>query len=271
MTPALHPRTARATIALAVGLAVGSFAETAHGQAIVDSARYVLTDHSAYNIGCYGPCDCAVRGYGLEGTFLLRFVAVDPLYTHYAVENLRGFFLQDGVTVPVTGEGEYRIGGEVALTHQMRLDLRIDGRDPRAFDSGVVPGGSTFPDIVISVAAHGFACYDTVIDLSAKQLPADVPGQGGAITGLRVIPNPFRIGSEMRFLLSTSAMVEVVILDAQGRELVTLMPDSRLEAGPHRLAWRGRLRDGSSARPGVYFVRIRTSGADRLQRVVKLE
>ena len=37
----------------------------------------------------------------------------------------------------------------------------IGGDYAQSFDSGLVPGGSDFPAITISTAAHGFACYDT--------------------------------------------------------------------------------------------------------------
>jgi hypothetical protein len=232
---------------------------------------YVLGDYSAYQIGCFGPCECAVQAFPLSGTFRLRKTGVDPLYTHYAVEALQATFLRGGQHVAVSGAGEYRIGGEVALTHQLVLDLVIDGAPARRFDSGVVAGGSTFPSIGIQVAANGFACYDTVGAIAAKPVTASVPVPPGSSIGLSAVPNPFGTDTEIRFVLGSRAPVDVRIFDSSGREVRAMARGIWLDAGPQALPWDGHLADASRAKSGLYFARVRWAGREWAARIVKLE
>jgi hypothetical protein len=253
-------------------IVVGAAAGRAWSQpGAVNPVDYVLGGNSAYEVGCFGPCECAVQALSLTGGFRLRKTLVDPLFTHYAVEDFRASFVRNGQPVPVTGSGEYRIGGEVALVHQLVLDLVVDGASVRRFDSGTVSGGATFPAIDISVAANAFACHDTVIAVHAKPTTAGVPIPPGSELTLRVVPNPFRADAEIRFALEAPALVDARVFDGNGREVRSIAQATRFEAGPQALSWDGRATDGSRAKSGIYFVRVRAAGREWVERVAKLE
>lgn len=261
------PSVVFATLALAGALTWSH----AHAQTTSDGTPYLLEPPSAYNVGCYGPCDCAVRSAPMIGGFHLRFLSVDPLFTTYAVEDFRGSYRADSAAVDLHGVGEYRIGGEFALTQQLRLTLEYPDGTLQRFDSGLVPGGAGFPAIRISAAAHGFACTDTVIDVVAKPLTAGVPTPNGARPALLATPNPFRNETTIECILPHPARISLAIVDLQGREVVSLARGLRLDAGAHALPWDGRNGDRSPVRAGVYLAILHLPGSTVTQRLVRLE
>ena len=132
---------------------------------------YTLLPESTFERGCFGPCLCAIQlGQALRGSFLLIEDTGSPgsPFRDFEVNDVRWFVELDGQTVPITGSGHYRIGGEVALTQQLVLDLQIDNGPSQHFDSGLVAGGSEFPAIDVRISVSGAVCYDTVIDVVAK-------------------------------------------------------------------------------------------------------
>lgn len=107
--------------------------------------------------------------------------------------------------------------------------------------------------------------------------PASTPNNVGVpvarlVTELQAArPNPFRGGTRFMFTLSQAADAEVVVYDVFGREVRTLLPRQITPAGSHDLAWDGRRRDGASAGPGMYFVRLRVGDQTQLRTIVKLD
>jgi hypothetical protein len=74
-----------------------------------------------------------------------------------------------GQDVRITGSGTYRIGGEFARQHQLVLELTIGDETPQQFDSGLIPGGAAFPDMLpIVISINGMVCFDTVIDIRSS-------------------------------------------------------------------------------------------------------
>jgi aminopeptidase N len=68
-------------------------------------------------------------------------------------------------------------------------------------------------------------------------------------------PNPSAAGIEVSFVLSRRDVVQVHVLDAAGRRVADLLHDVA-EAGPHRLFWDGRGREGRRLQAGIYWVSI---------------
>ena len=96
--------------------------------------------------------------------------APDPLYQVFDVLEVN--WLVPGLDYRVTGSGTYRIGGEFARMHQLRLDLKVADRPIVHYDSGLIAGGAEFPAIVLSIAMNSMICRDTVFHLQAKPVPA---------------------------------------------------------------------------------------------------
>jgi len=257
--------------ALAAGIAWS--APCAGSPADTTGTPYTLiTPPSALEIGCQGPCACAVVGLSTFGSFTLVRTGSDPLYTHYAVERFIASFNNGPGAVAITGSGQYVIGGEVALVQELTLDLVIQGGAAQHFDSGLVPVSAPFPQLDLSCAVHGFYCFDSVLVVQAR--PAVTVGLDGpaATAGLRAVsPNPSRGPVSIAFALDRPDDVELTVIDLAGRLVRTLASGERREAGPQEVAWEGRRDDGRTAPAGVYWVVLRSAGRVDRRRFVKLD
>jgi hypothetical protein len=131
---------------------------------------YTLGDTSTYTTGCFDRCDCPILGpVPMRGTFLLTLESTDPLFTNYSVSQVNWRVRFGDSVRSLTGSGAYRIGGEVALQHQLTLDLITDAGPPQHFDSGLVPVSSTFPAIDITASINNQSqCHDTLLEIHAR-------------------------------------------------------------------------------------------------------
>lgn len=96
----------------------------------------------------------------------------------------------------------------------------------------------------------------------AATLPGPVVGSSETVVEASLHPNPFRSGTEVRFVLQAPAPTVVDIFDVAGRKLQTLH-EGRLGAARHTFRWDGRDSAGRRAAAGVYYARIQ-AGADVL-------
>ena len=149
-------------------------AAPAGAQSTTSQTLYRLEAGSSFSRGCYGPCLCPIfTTKDIRGTYTLALDHVDPLFTWYRVEKVNWVVALGGVDTRVTGSGTYRVGGEVALQQQMKLTLTIGDEGAQTFDSGLVSGGGSFPEIDIAMSMNGMSCFDTVIDIRSK--PVSTP------------------------------------------------------------------------------------------------
>lgn len=168
------------TVAIAGCAAALACASAARGQPTARAVLYRLAPRSTYQSGCFPPCLCPVLlSADLSGTFRLRLESVDPLFWHYSVSEVDWAAAFGGpADRRLTGGGQYRIGGEVANTNQMTLDLSTNGETPEHFDSGLVVTTALFPKIDVTVSINGAFCHDTVIHIVASPVrpAADLNG-----------------------------------------------------------------------------------------------
>jgi hypothetical protein len=68
----------------------------------------------------------------------------------------------------------------------------------------------------------------------------------------RAVPNPFPQQTRFKYLLARGGDARLVIYDASGRAVRTLVND-RLPAGEHSVSWNGRDEKGQECAQGVYF------------------
>jgi len=267
----------QATYAILVALGPVLFAApTVSAQPSNDPSFYFLTPSSAFETGCFGPCECPVFTRGLQGTFVLQYLGSDPLYDNYAVRDVRWSVTDTNASagIAITGSGSYKVGGEFAVQQQMSLDLSINGTALRRFDSGLVLGGGDFPHIAIDISLHqNTACTDTVMHVDAKD-----PVVGGIATGSGTptylsdaTPNPFRDQTRIQLHLGSSGPLDVMIYDVQGRAVRHLVSHTQAESGDHPLEWDGRSDQGTMCSSGVYFVGARVGAEIMVERIVKLQ
>ncbi len=248
----------------------------ASGQ-VSDPIQYKLYAGSSLEYGCFGPCACPVAISGpLRGTFTFYRTSVDPLFDHYALVNIDWAYTIGASapgtlrTVYIKGHGTYDVGGEVALTQRMVLELRSDGGLDQHFDSGYVPARAIFPGINIDVHAPTGICLDSILHVIAA--PPGVAGVG-PVTDARLIeraqPNPTAGAIEVLLTLPASARIRVDVIDVSGRAVTTLV-DRELGAGAHHLHWDGRSSTGLDAGAGLFWIRARADGRVDEARVVRL-
>lgn len=234
---------------------------------------YQLSAHSSFEVGCLDPCACPVLiRNGLSGTFVLTPYRSDPLFTEYLLCGIDWTVpaLGGAPLVRITGEGWYRVGGEVAIQHELRLCVSVDGGEVQRFESGVVAGGAGFPAIDIRAATSGFFCWDSVVTLAAAPATIGVGQNGIAAVGVRARPNPSPGAVDLEVRLPEAGVVTLAILDIQGRLVRTLADRVWLPAGLHPLRWDGTRRDGTRAPAGLYVLRLRAGDRQVTQRLVRL-
>lgn len=241
-----------------------------------DPVYYFLTPSSEFETGCFGTCLCPVLVRGLQGTFVLRYLGSDPLFDNYAVQDVRWSTVEanSGTTVAITGSGTYKVGGEFAVQQQMSLDLSVNGSVPWHFDSGLVLGGGTFPDIAIDISLHqDTACIDTVMHVDAVDPVVSGVGTrpGAAAFVGEAAPNPFRDHTDIQLYLGRSGPLEVTVYDVVGRAVRHLLRETEGSPGEHLATWDGRSDQGSVCSAGVYFVGVRLGMEKAVKRIVKLE
>jgi len=256
-----------------VFLVLSALAVLAPAARAADAQPYALEKDSAFEYGCFGPCACPVLVHdGLGGGFTLRPRGPDGLFYVYDVLDVRWLVPSDGDSIPVTGYGTYRIGGEVANQEQLTLNLSIAGAPGRIYDSGLVAKANEFPGIDLDVAANGSTCFDTVFAVHAA--PASVtaaPETPVTRFGIAAVaPNPTSHGSVVTFVLDEAGPVRIVVRDVRGRLAAVLLESSRVAAGPHTVTWNGVGERGAPTPPGVYLIEL-TAGSQRaVSRVIKL-
>jgi hypothetical protein len=135
----------------------------------------------------------------------------------------------------------------------------------------VAPDQAGDAPLLVSAAFFEVAANGTT---TLHALPEEVAGVGHdptpSIGILSATPNPFATGTTILLTLPAVDEVEVSVFDVSGRR-VWRMPPTRLEAGPHRIAWYGQDDAGRRLGSGMYFVRARgRSGLDLRRTVIGL-
>ena len=84
------------------------------------------------------------------------------------------------------------------------------------------------------------------------------------------VPNPFNPSTMIEFSLAQSGPVELVVYDALGRQVRTLV-SSVQSAGVHQVRWDGRGGAGAQVSSGVYFYRLRAGEFEQTRRMMLIK
>ena len=216
---------------------------------------------SQFEWGCFGPCACPVLVQSpVVGSFVLTRSHVDPLFTYYDVTDVRWKIESSTGPVEITGAGTYRLGGEVALTEELTLDLAFGQGPVQHFDSGLKSAGAVFPEIHTSVSLHGESCHDSVVTVDAKPIATASVGGDARRPSLIVGPNPSAGMAMAVFTLPRDAVVDLGVYDLAGRRIRAIATHEALTGGIYTRVWDGRRDDGATAPPGLYLIRLETPG-----------
>jgi hypothetical protein len=83
-------------------------------------------------------------------------------------------------------------------------------------------------------------------------------------------PNPFAGETTIAFAIPEATAVDLAVFDVAGR-LVRRLQEGPMGAGVHRILWNGTDEGGAKVSTGVYFAKLRTSSAEKVQKVVVLK
>ncbi|MBL7928982.1 MAG: M4 family metallopeptidase [Bacteroidia bacterium] len=86
-----------------------------------------------------------------------------------------------------------------------------------------------------------------------------------ADTEAELTPNPFQDHLELGLKTKAESLIEVILTDASGRQIETLISESLIKAGNHRFSFHL-----ASLAPGVYMLQIQTEGGSKLFKLVKV-
>jgi hypothetical protein len=175
----------RPHLIVAGAAALTLFSDVAAAQ---DSIRYALGEGATLTVEyCLPPCACpyhVVTAETTEGTFLLTLVDSNPLFDEYSVTMIGWTVVSGDLTYTISGSGTYRIGGEVAITHSMSLDLVINDLPSMHFESpdSFVDPDHMFPEIAINLSAEQFGCQRDHVAIVAGPAPCPADwNRSGAI------------------------------------------------------------------------------------------
>ena len=97
-----------------------------------------------------------------------------------------------------------------------------------------------------------------------------VPSAGMSLEFSPVTPNPSRAEAMLSFALPREGMVELGVMDVQGR-LVRTLQQGAMPAGVQHVQWDGRNSAGQRTEPGVYFAVLRFGDKSLTKRIIRVQ
>lgn len=156
---------------------------------------------------------------------------------------------------------------------------QVNGSSPVLLNNALVANAlftdSTPPN---SAPCYSVATVDTLGRESARTAPQCIQVQptDTAIApltpdfGLAASPNPFNPMTTLVFDLPAPAHARIVVYDARGRRVATLL-DAERARGQHRVRWHGLTDGGIAAPSGAYFAVLFAGNARAQCRLVLLK
>ena len=113
------------------------------------------------------------------------------------------------------------------------------------------------------------------IQYTEKDLVSSLPDRKYAtsaqnISGLRNYPNPFNPETTISFQLKQDDELELSIYNIKGQKVKTLVKD-HLSKGLHRVVWNGTDANEKRVSSGIYFYKIKASGATQTKKLLLLK
>ena len=261
-----------------------------------DPASYtnsiILNDHiyvphfgnSTYDEAALDTYRAAAPGYTVSGYYYSGFLSDDALHCRTKGLMDEGMLRVGHVPVRTEQEGAVTLTATI-IAHsgqpltEAALHYRHDGGDWSVVDMAL-QSGDTYAGTIPGPAADALCeYYISAADASGRSegmprtQPAatytfghlqDVSAVPGGVPATAAVlnanyPNPFNPTTTFSFELKYADEAELVIVDARGRLVRTLVAGRR-EAGRHEVSWDGTDTAGRPVASGVYYYRLRAAG-----------
>ena len=108
----------------------------------------------------------------------------------------------------------------------------------------------------------------TRVVTSVQNFSATVPTQFALS---QPYPNPFNPSTTISFNIPASDRISLIIYDALGKEVRTLIDNERFGSGPQQMMWDGTTDDGRTASSGVYYCRLFGNGTSITRSMILLK
>lgn len=137
------------------------------------AVRHRLLEGSLFIDDC-PPCGRPTIPLRLRGTFDLERIEENPLFARYALQNIDWTTADyGGGIVRITGTGLLKIGGEVALTQELRLDVTVamvGTNIARHFTNELVGVTRPWPNLAVDLIAEE-QTFTQLFHLSIRSIP----------------------------------------------------------------------------------------------------
>jgi hypothetical protein len=132
---------------------------------------------------CLPPCACPAGAttFPLRGSFVFIPDTPTPWFQEYRVVHVHWSGSIVSRDLIALGDGHYRVGGDFAYTHQLSLDLLLNGAATETLDSGMtIAAGHTFPNFEITATTEQVICQrDTAHVVAVPTCFADLDNGSG--------------------------------------------------------------------------------------------
>ena len=146
------------------------------------------------------------------------------------------------------------VGDHVTLTDDVRVRVEV----------GDEPGGSLVEAAIDDFSVSYLSCEDVVTAFGDSDVPSTLALRPNA-------PNPFGLGTTIRYELPSSMPVLLTIHSASGRVVRTLIGHESRGEGPHAARWDGRDDGGRPVAAGAYFYRLNAGGETLTAKMILLK
>jgi len=199
-------------------------------------------------------------GYSVDN---LAPAAPAPLTGQYAAGTTR-LHWDPNTEADIAGYRLYR-GATLGFTPS------ISNRIAALADTGHVDiAGAPYYYKLTAIDSHGNESPVATLQPTGVLDVGDTPRASFFLAGAAPNPAPRGRDAVLRFGLAQSGRAELVVMDAAGRHVRTLVAGD-LPAGEHSVRWDSRAEDGTRVHAGLYFVRLQAGGASARQRMVVIE
>ena len=201
------------------------------------------------------------------------------------ISDFNNITLTDGILGPNSLAHNVHIKGNYSYVSHYRDGLRIyDISNPDSiFEAGyydTYPGSGTqfagawgaFPffqsgKILISDRSTGLYIVSFDATLNGIENNPDLPVRYSISPNF---PNPFNPTTTIKFEISKSTEVNLIIYNLLGQEITTLVKNN-LQAGSYNVMWNGKSKDGNPVASGIYVYAFRAGSYYKTQKMIMMK